>query len=115
MRPLVGVAFIGSPSSRRPGASPPHPDVPTPPIPLAVDGVILTVAQRDWLDRMISTISAPDPTRTAASILDQSLRAFRKTHRIVMGAWIKRSVVQLGTGPSDAVIVLPPEEQPLEV
>lgn len=84
--------------------------MPRPQLPLDVDGVLLTQAQRGWLDRVVSMIYTPDPTRAAAGILDQALRAFRKAHRVVAGAWIRRSVVQLGTGPADAIIALPPEE-----
>lgn len=77
-----------------------------PQTPLDVDGVLLSVVQRQWLDKMIAVIYAPDPTRPTASILDQALRCFRKVHQQVGDGWIKRSVVQLGNSETDAILVL---------
>lgn len=78
-----------------------------PATPVEVDGITLTSPQRDWLSTIIGVIVAPDPLRTPESVLTQALRAFRKVHKVAQRRWIRRAIVQLGTGPTDAVLVLP--------
>jgi len=85
--------------------------MPRPSIPVSIDGVSLTVRQRDWLDGLIETIWVTDPTRAAEAILRQSLRAFAKVHKKRKGRWIRRATIVLGGGSSGAILALAPDEE----
>lgn len=71
---------------------------------MQIDGVRLSDEQIDWYMLVRALIKAPDPTRPAISIDDQARRAFRMAHKMVGRRWVKRTVIQLGDSPGDAVI-----------
>lgn len=82
--------------------------MPRPADPVAIDGVRLGPQAQGWISQIITTIWSTDPLRTAQSIADQAVRAFRKAWAVVDGAWILRPVIQLGTTDADAVITTDP-------
>lgn len=87
--------------------------MPRPAIPVDVDGVAISPAQRNWLERLINLLVRTEPTRPAPAILDHALSSFRLAHELKAGTWVERSVIQLGGG-AGAVLrrpeVLPRED-----